>query len=426
MQKNKKTYIILIIYLLIKILIISIIPTTSYGIAIGKVYLEANKNTIENEETIEITVNIENSKTAAYNANIYFDETKLEYISGPENTNMIGNQIITLWYDEQGGSGAKEGQLSKFVFKAKEEGIANLTITGEFYNESGQLIETELHGTQIQIGKEETNFAKETKQEKGTNEEKSNAKLQTIRINQEGLTPIFDSETYNYYLTVTDDIKEIEILLVTQNPNATASIIGNTNLKEGVNTIQIQVISEDKSNVQNYNIEVTKTKNLELANTNLEILAIENTLLNPVYDNLVTKYNAEISNETNALNILAIPENEKATVQISGKDNLVEGNNTVLVDITAENGFTKKQIEVKVYKRNEEEEKQYQEKQSQMQDKIEEGYQIEKLSTEYEKDIEEQNNKIRMKIIIPLIIGIIGTSAIAIIIYFKRARIKKN
>ena len=178
--------------------------------------------------------------------------------------------------------------------------------------------------------------------------------------------------------------------------------------------------------ITNYIIEVTKTKNLELANTNLEILAIENTLLNPVYDNLVTKYNAEISNETNALNILAIPENEKATVQISGKDNLVEGNNTVLVDITAENGFTKKQIEVTVYKRNEEEEKQYQDKQSQMQDKIEEGYQIEKLSTESEKDIEEQNNKIRMKIIIPLTIGIIGILAIAIIIYFKRARIKKN
>ena len=94
MQKNKKIYIILIIYLLIKILIISIIPTTSYGIAIGKVYLEANKNTIEKEETIEITINMENSKTAAYNANIYFDETKLEYISGPENTNIIGNQII--------------------------------------------------------------------------------------------------------------------------------------------------------------------------------------------------------------------------------------------------------------------------------------------------------------------------------------------
>ena len=41
--------------------------------------------------------------------------------------------------------------------------------------------------------------------------------------------------------------------------------------------------SADKTQSKVYKIYVSKTNNLELANTNLETLAIENTLLNPPF-----------------------------------------------------------------------------------------------------------------------------------------------
>ncbi len=72
----------------------------------------------------------------------------------------------------------------------------------------------------------------------------------------------------------------------------------------------------------NFDIANNNTENTNMVNTNLEILAIENVLLYPPFDTNVTKYDIEISNETSKLNILAVPENEKASVQITGNDDL--------------------------------------------------------------------------------------------------------
>ena len=49
---------------------------------------------------------------------------------------------------------------------------------------------------------------------------------------------------------------------------------------------------------------MTRTKNPEKANTNLEVLAIEDTLLNPPFDNTVTQYDTEVSNTVTNLNII--------------------------------------------------------------------------------------------------------------------------
>ena len=62
-------------------------------------------------------------------------------------------------------------------------------------------------------------------------------------------------------------------------------------------------------------------------------------MLSPPFDPNETNYIAEVAKGMNDLNIFAVPENEKATVQISGGKNLKEGNNTVTVVVTAANRF---------------------------------------------------------------------------------------
>lgn len=186
-------------------------------------------------------------------------------------------------------------------------------------------------------------------------------------------------------------------------------------LKEGLNEIKIKVVSEDNTQNTEYIIKVTKTANLELANANLEILAIENVLLNPAFENNVTQYETQISNEITKLNIFAVPENEKGNVVIEGNENLQNGNNKITITVTAPNGITQRKYQINAYKRNSNEEQVYKQEQNKLQEKLEEAYEIEKISNLNENNI---INTTEEKNILPFII--IGIVFIAIIIVIRK------
>lgn len=328
-----------LICLFILLLIVSSYLKFSYASEIGKVYIETNKEIIEKGEEIEITVNLKDARTTAFSFSLYFDDTKLEYISNLENTNVIDNRIIFVWHDVSGGSGAKDGKLVKFKFRAKENGTADFTIEGEFFDNIGSLIDTSFEAKQIQIGKEENILKMQLQEELGTDSTSSNVSLKSLRLDTQGITPNFEKDIYEYYLTIPNNIGDIEVLAVSENPNANVEIGGNTDLKEGLNVINIIVTSEDKTAQKIYTIQVTKTANIELANNNLEILAIENTLLYPPFDMANTNYKAEISSKLDSINILAIPQNESGVVKINGNSNLKQGNNLITIEVTAPNRF---------------------------------------------------------------------------------------
>lgn len=423
---KKRIYLIYkCMYISILLFIFLIFFNITYASTIGTVYLSSNKDVLEKGEEIEITLCIENVKTAVFTSYLYFDDLKLEYVSGPDNTNIIENRIIYVWYDETGGNSPKEGELAKFKFRAKANGVAKLYVQGDFYSADGQLIETNFKDIDIKIGKEETNFQKQAEEQQAVDTKSNNATLQVLRLDKEGIVPSFDKDVYEYYLTINNEINDIEVLAISENSNATIEITGNTDLKEGLNLITIKVISEDKTQSKVYTVQVTKTANIELANTNLETLAIENILLNPPFDITVTHYNIEVSNDTTNLNILAVPENESATVQITGKDNLQEGNNLIEVTVTAQNGFSKKVYEISAYKRNLEEENEYKLEQEANREKLEQIYQVEKTSNELEEDSEEFINEIEKQNQIIWIVAIaIGIILVICFIVFKYRKTK--
>ncbi len=354
----------------------------SYATNTATVYLSSSQDMVEKNEEIEITINIKNEKTASFYFSLYFDDSKFECISNFESANVIDNHIVFVWYDSNGGKGAKEGELVKFKFRAKENGLATFNVQGEFYNEKAQLVQTEFKEKQVQIGKEESILQKQVDKEQGNNSHNSNAILQALRLDREGMTPKFNKDIHEYYLTVSNEIQDIEVLAISENPKATIEVTGNTGLQQGLNHISIHVISEDKTQNNIYSIQVTKTANLELANTNLEILAIENVLLEPPFDSSEMNYKTQVSNTTENINLLAVPENEQASVEVIGKDDLKEGKNLVVVMVTAPNGFTKKKYQVEVYRRNLEEEKIYQQEQAEQKNKLEDAYKIQELSSD--------------------------------------------
>lgn len=334
---------------------ITSIAVESDGQSQDNIYLDISKSEVKSDEEFSFTINLANIGISAFDLNIYFNENLFQYVSGPENTNVVNGKIITSWYDETGGNNAKQNcELVKYTLKAKEIGNELISVQGEFYDSEGNLVQRFTDGIEV-ITEEEGEIEKiEISETSQTSDD--NSKLEIMRLNQEGITPGFSPDVTEYYF-LTKDLNSLEITAIPQNANSEVIITGNTNFKEGLNTININVNSPDKTSVTNYKIYVTKTNNLEQANANLETLAIENVTLEPEFANDIYEYNTIVTNTTENLNILAIPEKQTANVQISGGSNLVYGNNEILINVIAENGYTKKEYKVNVYRRNEEEQK---------------------------------------------------------------------
>ena len=92
------------------------ISTCSEATTTASVKLISNIDIIEIGEQVEISLNIIGHKTAAYLANIYFDNTKLEYVSGPKNIVVDKNLIKIVWYDTQRRNWSKTRKTWKNSF----------------------------------------------------------------------------------------------------------------------------------------------------------------------------------------------------------------------------------------------------------------------------------------------------------------------
>ena len=385
------------------------------------VYLNVANTEIKNGEEFSFTINLANINVAAFDINIYFNNELLEYVSGPENTNVVGSKIITVWYDETGGQNAKQNcELVKYTFKAKEIGSEYIAIQGEFYNAEGTQVQSFTDGIEI-IGNEEkqTEIIELSEESQVAN---NNSKLEILRLNHEGMTPEFSPDITQYYF-LTEDVSALEVIAIPENANAKVSITGNTSFKEGLNIVTIEVVSQDTTTKTQYTIAVTRTKDLETANANLETLAIENVTLEPEFINDIYQYHAIVSNTTENLNILAIPEKQNAKVEIAGGEKLKIGNNLINVRVIAENGNTTKQYKVNIYRRNEEEQKIAEEETKVNMQKL--SAILEEQDEGQEKQEQSENNiieNIEKNLWFIIIYGIFSVIIVIIVIY----RIKKE
>ena len=380
-----------IIYFVITVFMIILFsyPLKSRALENVTFYLQSDKDNVIIGDEFEVSLNLKGINTSVYSIEIFFDTTKLEFVSGPENSNVIGNKVKIVWYDTNGGTEAKQGELEKLKFKSIAPGIADFDVNGEFFDENTNLMQTDFENFQIEILEQDSSEGVE-----GRSVQKQNStQLKSLRLNVEGIVPDFETDIYDYSLTLPEqlkEIKDIEVLPIAENENAKIEVSGNKNLKDGLNIINVVVTNQEKR--QEYKIKVTKTQNLEMANTNLENLAIEYAILSPEFNYQITRYNTQVANEINQLNILAIPENEQGKVEILGNNNLNEGNNKIEIKVTAPNGFTQRIYEINVYKRNKQEETMYDQEVDKVKKRLEEAYSVNKEVSENDNSGETMNN----------------------------------
>ena len=73
-------------------------------------------------------------------------------------------------------------------------------------------------------------------------------------------------------------------------------------------------------------------------NASLKSLKVSPSVLTPEFDARVYNYTAEVDSATEQLVIVALPENEKASVTITGNEALTEGENKIVISVLAESG----------------------------------------------------------------------------------------
>lgn len=391
--------------------------------------IENDKKEVYLDETFKIYVDIGNISISAYTLNLYFDNSKLEYEEGPENTNILNNRIINIWYDEKGGINPKKNeQIAEFTFRAIEEGDVSFNLSGEFFDINGNNLNVNEANIQLKIkGIEESKDDNQEEKEDLTTSNDSSLKI--LRLSEEGIVPEFLPDIKDYYFVTNKDFTNLNITAIPNNSNANVRINGNDNLNEGINKITIDVTSKDKTSKSTYTINLTKTKNVEDANANLETLAIENVVLEPIFDTNTLNYKASISNNIENLNIFAVPENANGKVEIEGGSNLREGTNIVNIKVTAPNGFSFRNYQVIIHRRTLEEDEEYKEEQEASAKKLstilEEQENIENIKEENNKEEAEENKKndVIKKVIIVIGLIIIVTAEIIII---KKRKTKRN
>lgn len=368
---------------ILSILVSFFLGICSLSKAVSSMHLETNQTNIKKEQEIVVSVKFHDTSIAALTIEIFFDNTKLEYVKGPENSNYSNNRIIFTWVSAD-GKGKNNFATDDFILKGIQNGIASIDVSGEFYGENGEKIDIDNDNIEVQIGN-----SQELLQEiQGQSLEEptvssNNTNLKILRLNYEGMIPSFTKEIKDYYFVTAEDMNNLKITAVPENEKSTVKITGNQNLKMGNNTIVIEVISEDKTKKTEYKIYVSKVNNLALANTNLETLAVRQGTLVPEFDNYMTNYRVEVANDVEKIDLLAIPESMNATVTIKGNDTLQIGDNLITITVLAENKITEKRYELNVHRRTKEEQKQIEEEQR---------IQIERASAILEEKAKEEAN----------------------------------
>ncbi|MHB8961835.1 MAG: cadherin-like beta sandwich domain-containing protein, partial [Saccharofermentanales bacterium] len=171
-----------------------------------------------------------------------------------------------------------------------------------------------------------------------------NAMLSGLTIGNASLSPAFDKNTMAYTASVPFIVGQLDIKATAEDPKSKTAISGNTLAPGAVTTVAITVTAENGTK-KVYTIKVTREADPDYkasADASLSDIDAEGFLLSPPFSPETTTYIIWLPYETTEVKIEGIAADAKASVEITGADDLAEGqDNLVNVICTAEDGTTK-------------------------------------------------------------------------------------
>lgn len=179
---------------------------------------------------------------------------------------------------------------------------------------------------------------------KVTRKQSSNTNL--LRIDNDKYLVVNKKDDSTYVITATNDVNKIKLTGIPE--KTTTNVIGNGeyNLVVGENIIQLKAIAEDGTE-KLYNVIITREKS---NNANLSQLLVDEGIVQPIFDKDVTDYSLTTLYDISNLTLNIKTEDEEATYEIEGNENLQYGANKITIVVTASDGKTQKTYNLMVYK----------------------------------------------------------------------------
>ena len=198
-----------------------------------------------------------------------------------------------------------------------------------------------------------------------TSPKSSNANVKMITTSPVDFSGFKASKTSGYEVTVENDVDKINVSVNKEDSKASVSLLNKTNsdtgkswvyIAEGNNEIAVTVKSEDGKNQKTYTINVTRKakeeteepKQPEQPEENseeepmeeafgLSELKIEGLELKPQFQTDVYEYNVELKEDLEILNIKTLATKANSEIEITGNENLQEGENIITIILKGEN-----------------------------------------------------------------------------------------
>lgn len=173
----------------------------------------------------------------------------------------------------------------------------------------------------------------------------SNNDLASLNSNVGTFDREFDRDVTSYTLTVPYDTESVILSGSTFDMYSTVSGLVLYELTSDETIATITVTAEDGS-TKVYNVRIVKEAKPVVTTSNISYVYSSNNYLKTLeiadydidFDRLVNEYRIRVDSDVNSLDIKAIAEDNRASVEITGNENFKTGDNTVIIKVTAENG----------------------------------------------------------------------------------------
>lgn len=180
----------------------------------------------------------------------------------------------------------------------------------------------------------------------------SNAYLSNLGITPNDFSG-YRYATMTYDVTVPENVDEIEVYATPMNANAEVTGTGTKTLEAGKNTFEVTVTSEDGTKTNTYTINVTRqgdaSSNTTVGTTTsqttseeegdgLDSLRIGDLQLSPSFSTNVYEYTAKYVGQETSLSVQAVATDASYKVEVTGNQDLKEGDNLITIVVSDANG----------------------------------------------------------------------------------------
>lgn len=178
----------------------------------------------------------------------------------------------------------------------------------------------------------------------------SDNKLKDIIVSDGELDPEFDPDNNEYTVVVTDEVDSIRVTGIVNDPSS--KVEGNDlyifNEDDTEIYVELVVTAEDGSK-NTYTVHIIK----DITNSSkLKKLVVKDGELYPHFHKNITSYTIIVPYEVTSLNMECLPEDDQASVYVTGHANFKIGSNEVTITVTSRDGSSQTIYKITVIRQN--------------------------------------------------------------------------